>query len=214
MRLWKSLGWCTMFLLAAGSGAWIAAYFYSIDRLLWRGDAEAVETLDRNGVPYMLAIDRVYLGSQSDPLDPELLKAVGGATTINELVVSSDKLTDADIAILVREGNQIRRIILQATQIGDEGFKHICETCAELQQLHYSECKLSDEGLVSLHKLRNLEQLDLSGTSISDQSVDRLLSMKRLRRLELGDTRVSQAAASILETENVNLNVWWWKEPE
>jgi hypothetical protein len=53
--------------------------------------------------------------------------------------------------------------------------------------------RVDDEGLASLHRLRDLEKLGLGGDGITDRGLEALKGLSRLRELHLVGTRVTDA---------------------
>lgn len=128
---------------------------------------------------------------------------LGGLEALN---VSVNEITGEGLAALKAHLPSLRRLVLTANPIGDEGIEALARWpgLERLQTLYLSACELSERGVRALlgGRLGELEKLTLAQNEIGDAGVAALAEhaarLPRLRYLELAMTEVQDAGVGAL----------------
>lgn len=119
----------------------------------------------------------------SEPRGPGWLKRVAGGKYAQRVVyyrISSDKISDDDLANLRRFSHLEIIQILGAPRITDKGLIHLA-TIPTLWSLDLEDTQITNHGLRELRRLPNLETLGITSDQITDQG---LVHLKELAQLE------------------------------
>jgi hypothetical protein len=148
-----------------------------------------------------------------------------GLSSLEELNVSRLRITGAGMEALGNKGARapLRSIVAVRTEFGRLGFVFLKEFdqlevlevqsgmvtdssldglrgCDQIRSLTLSENMLTDVGVATLSKLKNLEVLRLKGMRpVSDASVERLRTLKNLTEIDLNGTSCSGASVQVLK---------------
>jgi mono/diheme cytochrome c family protein len=95
---------------------------------------------------------------------------------------------------------------LQGSAITDAGLATVAK-CRNLMRLHLNRTVVSDAGLATLKGLASLEYLNLVGTSIGDAGLAHLAGLTRLQRLYVMGTKVSDAGVAKLTATNATVTI-------
>jgi hypothetical protein len=90
-------------------------------------------------------------------------------------------------------------LVLMDTSLGDDALKHL-EGLTGLKTLDLGlNPMLTDAGMASLGKLKQLESLNLAGSKVTDDGLAGLEGLKKLKDLNLAGTRVTRKGVEKLE---------------
>ena len=125
---------------------------------------------------------------------------------LEALNVSMNELSAEGLAALKTKLPGLRRLVLTANPIGDEGAEALAawKHFPTLQTLYLSNCEISDEGVLALigGATLALEKLTLAQNDLGDDGVKVLAqnaaNLPRLRYLELKQSSVGDAGANAL----------------
>lgn len=101
---------------------------------------------------------------------------------------------DLQLALLEPVAERIVWLDLAKSQVTDAGMKSVGKM-RNLEQLHLENTAVGDAGVAELSKLVNLEYLNLYGTGVTSGVFKSLSKLKSLRKLYLWETKVDQASA-------------------
>ena len=105
-----------------------------------------------------------------------------------------DKVTDADVSLLVPLANRLVWLNLSRTAVTDGAAKSL-SALTQLRRLHAANTKLTDATFGSLGGLQQLEYLNAYGTGLTDDGLAKLAAMPKLERLYAWQTKVTPDAA-------------------
>ncbi len=118
-------------------------------------------------------------------------------------------ISDEDLEWMVQTYPDLDAIILTRTKVTDAGLASLTRW-KNLQTLVLNRVRLTDNGLAKLATLTKLRELHLSNCRISDAGIAHLRSLGNLRELYLAGTQVTDAGlaslASMTELEKLDLS--------
>ena len=123
--------------------------------------------------------------------------------------LNSEKgLTDEALRILSRHPNihDFRGLLIQETQITDEGLQAFCEQAPSLRALNLNKTGITDIGVQYLAELPALSSLYLMSTEITDAALTALMNAD-LGRLSIRDTDISEAALLRFHEQHPNCSI-------
>ncbi len=82
------------------------------------------------------------------------------------------------------------------TQIGDNAMVRFCDSCSPVEQLVLDNTKITDAGLKSIFKLKNLKSVAFNGDRLTDRSAKYLSEVKSLQGLGLQNTQFTRKGVS------------------
>ena len=142
-------------------------------------------------VPGMLAVPRANIARDRDrPRQP-----ICGAN------LAGFPVTDADIHALLKEGAEIEYLILNGTDITDEGLAYLRQL-PRLKELGLGRTQITDSGCEELAQIGSLEELALFSTGITDEGLKHLSKLTNLRSLDLRNTATMDSSLKSLERLN------------
>lgn len=112
---------------------------------------------------------------------------------------------DEQLALLEPVAERVAWLNVARSQVTDEGLKTVGRM-RNLERLHLENTGVTSTGIAHLANLTSLEYLNLYGTGVDDGIFAVLERMPNLRKLYLWDTRVDPAAARAHE-QRVNLEI-------
>ncbi len=112
---------------------------------------------------------------------------------------AADKIGDAELAVLEPAAQWIVWMDLGKTKVTDAGLASIAKM-KNLEKLHLEKTAVTDAGLATLAGLPHLEYLNLYGTKITDAGIAKLAPDKGLKKLFVWQTAVTHDGAKKLET--------------
>jgi uncharacterized membrane protein len=110
------------------------------------------------------------------------------------VINAAKEFGDQQLALLEPVAERIVWLDLAKSQVTDAGMKSVAKM-RNLEQLHLENTKVGDAGVAELSKLVNLEYLNLYGTAVTSAVFKSLGDLKSLRKLYLWETKVDQASA-------------------
>jgi hypothetical protein len=110
-----------------------------------------------------------------------------------KLDLLATRISDDELATLLRSLNDLRFLSLADTRVTDAGLRHLTRLHA-LQELHLDDTEVTDEGLKTLANLPQLQILDLKRTKITDAGLVHLKPLQNLRGLYLTGTAIGDGA--------------------
>ena len=113
---------------------------------------------------------------------------------------------DAEIALLAGVADQVYALNLADSKMTDAGMQTLSKL-KNLAALHLERSAVTDAGLASVAGLSNLQYVNLYGTGITDAGVNSLKGVKNLHSLYLWQTKVSYDVAMGLEKDIPGLQV-------
>jgi hypothetical protein len=113
-------------------------------------------------------------------------------------VNGADKIGDKELALLEPAAAWIVWVDLGKTKITDAGLASIAKM-KNLEKLHLEKTAITDAGLATLAGLPHLEYLNLYGTKVTDAGIAKLASDKGLKKLFVWETAVTHEGAKKLE---------------
>jgi internalin A len=112
-----------------------------------------------------------------------------------------EKLTDADLAVVLKEFKGLQSLSLGGTKVTDASMKAVKEITT-LKELYLGNMAITDHGLYEIRGLTGLIDLNLSlDKGVTDQGMVYFKNMKNLRNLALDSTKVTDAG--LKEFKNV-----------
>lgn len=121
-------------------------------------------------------------------------------------VNAADKIGDKELVLLEPAAAQIVWVDLGRTKVTDAGLATIAKM-KNLEKLHLENTAITDAGLAQLASLGNLEYLNLYGTKVTDAGIAKLASNKALKKLFVWQTAVTHDGAKKLEAAVPGLTV-------
>jgi mono/diheme cytochrome c family protein len=95
---------------------------------------------------------------------------------------------------------------LQGSAISDAGLATVAK-CRNLTRLHLNRTAVSDAGLAALKGLAGLEYLNLVGTGVGDAGLAHLTGLTKLQRLYVWQTKVTDAGVTRLTGANAGVAI-------
>lgn len=142
--------------------------------------------------------------SSSKPLSNTSIAFLGKMDSIQRLDIRSMQASgDIDLQPLANLVN-LRHLKLPMSKYVDDDEIEKLSDLTGLVWLHASDCDISDAGVDSILKLKQLEALDIAGTKVSNQGVAKLTRLTKLRYLNVDGIRVSDKTVDALKNANDN----------
>lgn len=150
--------------------------------------------------------------------DEGAIKALTEAGAVVTVIGGNGTALDVDLSHLLQpldavQLKQLERIAanvfwldLQGSAITDAGLTSVAK-CRNLTRLHLNRTAVSDSGLAALKSLAGLEYLNLVGTGIGDAGLVHLAGLTKLQRLYLMGTKVSDAGVVKLKAANAGVTI-------
>jgi mono/diheme cytochrome c family protein len=137
-----------------------------------------------------------------------IITPIGGNGTALDVDLShlSTPLDAGHVKHLERLAANVFWLDLQGSAITDAGLATVAK-CRNLTRLHLNRTAVSDAGLATLKGLASLEYLNLVGTSVGDGGLAHLAGLKKLQRLYVMGTKVSDAGVTKLRSANANVAI-------
>lgn len=92
----------------------------------------------------------------------------------------------------------VEQLDFSNSRVTDEGLEYVGKIL-NLTKLELTSCNISDKGVAFLRNLKKLETLQISKTKVTDKCLETVKCFKRLRRLELSNTPVTDSAIAKLK---------------
>lgn len=105
-----------------------------------------------------------------------------------------DKVTDADLALLVPLASRLVWLNVSRTAITDAARPSLV-ALVQLRRLHAANTKLSDATFGALGALAHLEYLNAYDTALGDEGLRRLVELPKIQRLYAWQSKVSKDGA-------------------
>jgi uncharacterized membrane protein len=121
-------------------------------------------------------------------------------------VNAADKIGDKELALLEPAAAQIVWVDLGRTKVTDAGLATVAKM-KNLEKLHLENTAVTDAGLANLAGLTKLEYLNLYGTKVTDAGIAKLAANKALKKLFVWQTGVTHDGAKKLEASVPGLMV-------
>ncbi|MBM4071158.1 MAG: hypothetical protein FJ271_19815, partial [Planctomycetes bacterium] len=140
----------------------------------------------------------------------EQLAQLKNVANVTWLVIQSDKVTSAGLAVL-KDLPRVTAVNLSgARNVGDAALVHVKEA-TQLQHLWLDSDRFSDAGLGQLGGMSKLKTLSLAGARVSDSGMAHLKNLHDLEMLGLSRTRVTdKGLAHIRGLKELNsLEISW-----
>ena len=135
------------------------------------------------------------------------------AITVNALPVQKT-FGDKEAAAIGSIAAQTLWLNLGKTQVTDAGIASLAKF-KELRRLHLDNTKITDKALATIANFDHLEYLNLYGTEVTDAGLGHLKGLKNLKKLYLWQTKVSKDKAEELKKAlpGIYINTGWENEP-
>ena len=135
------------------------------------------------------------------------------AITVNALPVQKS-FGDKEAAAIGSIAAQTLWLNLGKTQVTDAGIASLAKF-KELRRLHLDNTKITDKALATIANFDHLEYLNLYGTEVTDAGLGHLKGLKNLKKLYLWQTKVSKDKAEELKKAlpGIYINTGWENEP-
>lgn len=153
--------------------------------------------------------------SKPDPSVVKVLSDVGaiirplssnGAALDIDLSHLSEPLSAAHLKQLEQLANNVFWLDVQGSALTDAGLASIAK-CRNLVRLHLDRTAITDAGLGQLKSCSGLTYLNLVGTAIGDGGLKHVAELKHLERLYLMQTKVTDAGVAALAKANPSLQI-------
>jgi mono/diheme cytochrome c family protein len=150
--------------------------------------------------------------------DPSAIKAITDAGGIVTAIGGGGMALDVDLSHLTTplDAAQLKNLErlaanvfwldLQGSAITDAGLASVAR-CRNLTRLHLNRTAVSDGGLAALAGLASLEYLNVVGTGTGDAGLAHLAGLKKLQRLYVWQTKVTDAGVAKLKAANTALAI-------
>ena len=134
------------------------------------------------------------------------VKILGATNPLLDVKFSGDNLTAEQLKSLEPAAEHITWLSLAQTNITDEGLTTVAKF-KNLTRLQLEKTNISDVGVGKLTSLQHLEALNLYGTKVSNNCLPDIKKMKSLQRVYLWQTNVTSNDAKALEEGSETLKV-------
>ena len=151
-------------------------------------DFSKVETDDRVFAVISKLTNLQALNLDGADLSNQGLKDLSNLRQLQYLYLSRSGITDRTLEWLPT--GSLEQLISNQTKISDRGLKSI-QKCRDLRKLNLSDCHITDAGLPSIATLTELEELDLSNTKITAKGLLQLIGLKKLLSLSVRNTLIT-----------------------
>jgi uncharacterized membrane protein len=121
-----------------------------------------------------------------------------GSNLLEVSFVNATRQTDANLEKLSSLSEQIIWLKLGSTDISDKGMVSITKL-KNLQKLSLENTKITDNGLQNLKTLSYLEYLNLYGTQVTDKGIQWLYPLKNLQNLYIWQTKITPQGVTDLK---------------
>lgn len=157
-------------------------------------------------------------GAKLSKPDAAALKALSDVGAIITPISSNGAALDVDLSHLTeplsashlkeldRLAANVFWLDLQGSALTDAGLATVAK-CRNLTRLHLNRTAVSDVGLAALKSLGGLEYLNLVGTGIGDAGLAHLAGLTKLQRLYLMGTKVTDAGVTKLKSANAGVAI-------
>lgn len=108
-----------------------------------------------------------------------------------------------DHAKVLSKSKSIEGLLLNETEISDEGLAHIAGTMPQLNLLGLKRSQITGKGLSHLRKMPNLEQLWLQDSSITDADLSGLRGTNGLIQLTVGHGITDEGIREIVQLKSL-----------
>ena len=165
--------------------------------------------LDTNPKPYYEMVNIAPLDSvEITNLEKNgfTVKILGGTNPLLDIKFSGDNLTSEQLKSLEPAAEHITWLSLAQTNITDEGLITVAKF-KNLTRLQLEKTNISDVGVAKLSSLEHLEALNLYDTKVTNNCLPDIKKMNSLRRVYLWQTDVTSNEAKALEEGNEELEV-------
>jgi len=105
-----------------------------------------------------------------------------------------DKVTDADLALLVPLQKRLVWLNVSRTAISDDGRQHL-QKLTQLRRLHAANTQLGDATFTALVALQHLEYVNAYATGLGDDGLAKLAELPKAARIYAWQSKVTPAAA-------------------
>jgi Leucine-rich repeat (LRR) protein len=102
------------------------------------------------------------------------------------------EINDEDI-VSFKDFHGIKTLILGENKITNFGLFTICNSFAELRKLFINHNQITDDGVASIPKLKNLRCLDLRCNKISSQSLKYISKLLHLNQLSISNNSIDDS---------------------
>jgi hypothetical protein len=151
-------------------------------------------------------------------VEGDVLSSLRHVPQLTELRLQANQLRNEDLEH-IRGHTRLRHLTLESNSgnyINNDGLQCL-EQMTDLRFLNVSNCRqITDGGLASVVRLRNLKTLWLRRTGVTDRGLARLAGLQKLERLNLHGTSVTpeglQLLADFPALRHVELPARWPKE--
>ena len=165
--------------------------------------------LDTNPKPYYEMVNIAPLDSiEITKLEKHgfTVKILGATNPLLDVKFSGDNLTSEQLKSLLPAADHITWLSLAQTNITDEGLTTVAKF-KNLTRLQLEKTSISDVGVAQLTSLEHLEALNLYGTQVTNNCLPDIKKMKSLKRVYLWQTDVTSNDAKALEEGSETLEV-------
>jgi uncharacterized membrane protein len=165
--------------------------------------------LDTNPKPYYEMVNIAPLDSMTiTNLEKNgfMVKLLGATNSLLDVKFSGDDLTSEHLKSLEPAAEHITWLSLAQTDITDEGLETISKF-KNLTRLQLEKTNISDVGVAKLKSLEHLEALNLYGTKVTNACLPDIKNIKSLKRVYLWQTNITANDAKTLEEYNEELEV-------
>ncbi len=135
-----------------------------------------------------------------------MVKTLGATNALLDIKFSGDHLTSEQLKSLEPASEHITWLSFAQTNITDEGMDTVAKF-KNLTRLQLEKTNISDVGVAKLSSLEHLESLNLYGTKVTNDCLPGIKKMNSLKRVYLWQTAVTSDATKTLEKSNEALEV-------
>lgn len=155
-------------------------------------DREAIRTLADN------ADQLVNLQLHCPGLNDSQLAELNRCRSLKSLQISSDKITDQSLTVLVEGTSSLSSMELSGSGISG---RFLSKVGGELFSLRLDDCAITDAALNSLQQMPDLEVFSIRHAGqVTDEGIREVCSLKKLTGLDVTGTRISKVGLLSLST--------------
>lgn len=135
------------------------------------------------------------LDLQGVPVTRSGIEAISALTSLTSLSIAGPGVSDESLRLL-RPLTGLEKLDVGHSAVTGTGLAEFVDM--PLRELDLFGCKLTEDGLDAISKLKSLEVLNLQFTPVTDSSILRLKDCTRLREMWLLSTQATEAGAEAL----------------
>ena len=129
-------------------------------------------------------------------VSPRGLQYIGSLRDLRIIEVSHTRFGDAECELFSKD--HLILFLATNTRISDQGLKSLAKA-KELKCLALAQTQISDAGLATIGTMTNLTDLDLHECPITDQGITELAGLGNLENLVISETKVTSKCLKVFE---------------